>query len=126
MAIDTTTYTARLEEMLQELTRELETIGIHDPENPANWTESTEDLDTSSADPNDVADRTEEWDERRATTAALERQYNDITRALKKIDEGTYGICEIGGEEIEQARLDANPAARTCEAHMNEDVNLAV
>ena len=124
MALDTQTYKAKLEAELGVLTKELETIGIHDPENPTNWTERANDLDAASADPNDVADRTEEWDARRATVAALETRYNNIKRALGKIEAGTYGTCEISGEEIEPARLDANPAARTCQTHMSEEANL--
>jgi DnaK suppressor protein len=34
-----------------------------------------------------------------------------IERALEKIDENTYGICDISGEEIPLARLDAVPYA---------------
>lgn len=34
-----------------------------------------------------------------------------IDRALAKIEEGTYGICEISGEEISKKRLDAVPYA---------------
>lgn len=34
-----------------------------------------------------------------------------IERALEKIDEGTYGICDISGEEIPVKRLDAIPYA---------------
>lgn len=34
-----------------------------------------------------------------------------IERALDKIDEGTYGICDITGEEIPLARLEAIPYA---------------
>lgn len=36
-----------------------------------------------------------------------------IERALEKIEEGTYGICDITGEEIARARLDAVPWATT-------------
>ena len=39
--------------------------------------------------------------------------------ALERIEKGTYGICEVGNEEIEEDRLNANPAARTCKAHLN-------
>jgi len=67
-----------------------------------------------------VADRTEEYDERRATLATLEGRYNNIRLALKKITDGNYGICEVSGEPIEEDRLEANPAARTCKAHMEE------
>jgi RNA polymerase-binding transcription factor DksA len=51
----------------------------------------------------------------------LEVRYNEIKSALKKIEEsapGAYGLCEVGGEQIEEDRLEANPAARTCKAHM--------
>lgn len=34
-----------------------------------------------------------------------------VDRALEKIDEGTYGICDVSGEEIPNARLQAIPYA---------------
>lgn len=34
-----------------------------------------------------------------------------IERALEKIEDGTYGLCDISGEEIPKARLDAVPYA---------------
>jgi len=117
---DTAQYKTKLEEELKTLTEELKTIGIHDPENTQNWVESGADLNTRAADPLDVADRTEEYDERRATVAVLETRYNNIVLALKKIEEGTYGVCEVSGEPISPERLDANPAARTCAAHMEK------
>lgn len=124
MTIDTTSYKSRLEEERRELTEELKTIGIHDPDNTENWIATPEGVETSEADPNVGADRVEEWDERRAIVATLETRYNNITRALKKIEDGTYGTCEVSGEEIEKERLDANPAARTCKAHLDEEKNL--
>lgn len=36
-----------------------------------------------------------------------------IDRALEKIQDGTYGICDISGEKIPPARLDAMPYATT-------------
>ena len=40
-----------------------------------------------------------------------------IERALDKIEDGTYGICDITGEEIPMARLEAIPyAAMTVKA----------
>ena len=38
----------------------------------------------------------------------------EIDRALIKIREGNYGICEGTGEPINQARLEAKPEARYC------------
>jgi DnaK suppressor protein len=37
-----------------------------------------------------------------------------IDEALEKIDQGTYGICDICGEEIGIARLEARPVAPLC------------
>ena len=37
-----------------------------------------------------------------------------IRKALEKIDEGTYGICEECGEEIGFKRLEARPVATLC------------
>lgn len=124
MALDTAMYKDRLIELRHELTRELKSIGIHDPETPENWIAIPEGVDVGEADENVGADRVEEWDERVSTLALLETRWNNVNRAIKKIEAGTYGICEISGEEIEEARLDANPAARTCIAHKEEEIDL--
>ena len=45
------------------------------------------------------------------------RRLEDVERALEKIDEGSYGVCEDTGEEIAKGRLEAMPEAiRTVEA----------
>ena len=45
------------------------------------------------------------------------RRLKEVDRALKKIEEGTYGICDDTGEEIPRGRLEAVPEAiRTVEA----------
>jgi len=36
----------------------------------------------------------------------------EIEEALKRIDNGTYGVCEMSGKEIPAARLEALPFAR--------------
>ena len=43
----------------------------------------------------------------------LEVRLNNVLKALKKIEDGTFGVCEVSGKKIEKERLDANPAART-------------
>ncbi len=37
-----------------------------------------------------------------------------INAALQRIERGIYGICVKCGKEIDQKRLDAEPAAMTC------------
>lgn len=42
---------------------------------------------------------------------ALERRLQYVERALQKIEEGTYGICDDTGEPIPRGRLEAVPEA---------------
>ncbi|MCD4738804.1 MAG: TraR/DksA C4-type zinc finger protein [Anaerolineae bacterium] len=44
----------------------------------------------------------------------LVRSCEDAQRALKKFDDGTYGICESCGAIINTPRLEVMPAARYC------------
>ena len=47
----------------------------------------------------------------------IERRLGEVERALQKVEEGTYGVCEDTGEEIPRGRLEAVPEAiRTVEA----------
>lgn len=46
----------------------------------------------------------------------------DIDAALKRIEDGTYGVCEECGEEIPFARLTAIPTAR-CTADCQEKLD---
>ena len=41
-------------------------------------------------------------------------EYKRIEQALKKIDEGTYGICIDCGEDISEKRLNSYPNAGRC------------
>lgn len=47
----------------------------------------------------------------------IERRLGEVDRALQKIEEGTYGICDDTEEEIPRGRLEVVPeAVRTVEA----------
>jgi RNA polymerase-binding transcription factor DksA len=122
---DTTTMKTRLEESLAAITSELRAIANYD-ETSDNWEALPVGTESSEPDENDEADVVEEWNERRATVSVLETDYRNTKRALEKIAAGTYGICEISGEPIEEARLMANPAARTCIAHREEEDTLSL
>lgn len=37
-----------------------------------------------------------------------------VQEALKRIDDGTYGVCELCGEEISQKRLEVRPVTTCC------------
>ena len=42
-----------------------------------------------------------------------EHLLEEIDAALKRMDDGTYGVCEVDGNQIEFERLQALPWART-------------
>lgn len=44
----------------------------------------------------------------------LEETLQNVNEALRKFDEGTYGLCETCGQPISEKRLRALPAATHC------------
>jgi len=122
--MDTHIYQQQLEAEATTLKIQLEQLGVQNNATVTDWIPTPHAVADSSADENVVADRSEDWAETRGTLDALETRYNNINRALKKIADGTYGICEISGEPIEADRLAANPAARTCKAHLDAESTL--
>lgn len=117
--LDIDYFKEKLEEELFLVEKELNNIGRKNPDNKNDWEAEPTLMNEDSADPNETADNIEEFEENTAVLKELEIKYNDIKDALKKIEEGKFGICEISGEPIEEDRLIANPAARTCKAHMS-------
>lgn len=46
----------------------------------------------------------------------LRERILEVERALEKLDEGTYGLCDLCGQLIPSARLEAMPQAVLCVA----------
>lgn len=62
----------------------------------------------------DVADRASEETDRALELRTRDRQRKLISKiesALRRIDEGEYGFCEVTGDPISLRRLDARPIA---------------
>lgn len=106
------------------LEKDLQELGIQNPESPEDWIATPKDPSVTEADQNVQADRAEAWQADQAQVDALETRLHNITRALQKIASGRYGVCEVSGEAIEEDRLHANPAARTNKAHMDKESTL--
>lgn len=121
--MDTTSYKVTLEKLLATITSELKDIAVYNPETD-DWQVTTDGAALSESDTDLQADAAEAADARVTELAELENQYKATTRALTKIAAGTYGICEISGEPIEEARLAANPSARTCITHKEDEYQL--
>lgn len=96
---------------------ELKGIAHKNPEIKGDWEPSAPDLNSPTADPNDVADSIEEFEEHAAVEVELEARLMEIDAALARVEVGTYGICRICKKHIEATRLHANPAATTCIEH---------
>ena len=110
---------SKLEEEKALVTKELTRIGRKNPVNPADWEPRPEKMDIQEADKNEAADRIEAFEENTAILKELEIRFNHIEKALKKMDDGTYGICSVDKQPIKKERLFANPAATTCTEHAN-------
>lgn len=73
--------------------------------------ETLENLQDSTA-PADVSDRATQESEKTLELRTRDRQRKLVAKidaALHRIETGTYGYCEITGEPINIARLDARP-----------------
>jgi RNA polymerase-binding transcription factor DksA len=118
--MDTQKYKERLETEKTKLTEELQGIGRQINADGDWMATSSQDEDGFRADKNENADNVEEFQENVAVLSTLEQQYEAVSKALDRIGDGSYGKCSNCGDEIKSARLDANPAADTCEGCMGK------
>lgn len=119
MALNIEHFKRKLEKEQERLENELSKVASQDPNNPSNWQPKPSERDSSQADENIVADSIEEYEENAAITNSLEARLKDVRSGLDKIKHNVFGTCQICKKEIEEDRLEANPAARTCKEHIN-------
>lgn len=101
-----------------ELEKQLGTLGRKNPDEIGDWQATKEGGIVDAADDGEVAESIEEYESNNSVLEQLEVRLTEVNNALKKIDEGKYGICDVCGIEIEHDRLTANPSAATCKTHM--------
>ncbi|MGO8872047.1 MAG: TraR/DksA family transcriptional regulator [Acidimicrobiales bacterium] len=72
-------------------------------------------------DPNfaDSSQVTAERGEAEVLAGQLREKLDEVARAIGRLEDGTYGRCEVCGERVEPARLEAMPATRFCIKHAN-------
>jgi DnaK suppressor protein len=98
-------FKKRLEEMRGKITHSLHSCEaeVKKPDEATGYSQHQADQGTDDFD-------------RRISLEVTSQEYQvvrQIDRALEKISDGTYGICDISGEEIPSRRLDAMPYANT-------------
>lgn len=107
--VDIAKYKKRLEELRDQLTNTIRDIS-----------EDVKTADQTKGYSQHQADEGTDDFNRTITLEVTSKEFGilrQIERALEKIEEGTYGICDISGEEIPVARLEAIPyAAMTVKA----------
>jgi RNA polymerase-binding transcription factor DksA len=92
-------------------------MGKLNPET-GDWEAIPEEQSTPETDENDKADRFEDFEARSSMLKTLEPRLNNILRAIKNLNKESFGKCIVCKKDIEQTRLEANPAAQTCKKHM--------
>jgi len=96
-------YRALLEEERSSLEAQLAELGYGE--------QGKIEYDANFADTSQV---TAERSEAETLASQLKEALDDVLKALRKIEQGTYGICERCGQPISEARLEAKPASAYC------------
>jgi len=110
--IDTSSYRARL---LEEQERLLHAVDFLDRENPGSIADELGDIVTSGdGNLGDTATATYDRELDQSLEEGAQQTLVAIEDALRKIDDGTFGTCEVCGKPIGEARLAAIPWARFC------------
>ncbi len=100
-------------ERLEGLVREREAEGV----GTQSETEQISELSSFDQHQGDIGTETFEREKDFSLLEQLEAEIGDLDAALRKIDDGTYGVCEICGKQIEPELLEAMPGTRTCIEH---------
>jgi RNA polymerase-binding transcription factor DksA len=110
--IDTSQYRARL---VEERERLVSAVDFLERDNKGSISDELGDIVTSG-DENlgDSATATFDRELEQGLEEGAQQTLTAIDNALRKIEEGTYGTCEVCGKPIDPGRLAAIPWARLC------------
>src|SRR5262245_21839442 len=76
--------------------------------------ESTGELSSCDQHQADMGTETFEREKDLSILEQVEAELADVEHALRRLDDGTYGTCEVCGKVIPEERLEAMPATRRC------------
>jgi len=111
-------FREKLEEEKKKLESGMGNIGRKNLAVPDDWEPTPLEVGMES-DPVDQAEVIMSRENNVAILSDLEARYDSILAALLKIKNGNYGKCEVCGNEIDEARLEADSAATTCTEHLS-------
>ena len=111
--IDIAEYRSRLED---ERARLLHAVGFLVKENPGSVSDELGELAEGGTDNHlgDMATAMYDRELDEGLEEGAQQTVSEIEAALRRIDDGTYGVCEVCGKPIAPERLAAIPWARRC------------
>ena len=109
-----------LEEEKVRLEKELSQIARKNPENPEDWEVKAPEMNPMVSDQSELADMFEELETQAGLEYQLEERLKKVNAALKRIEDGSYGVCSVCSEKIDEKRLEANPLAKNCIKHTEQ------
>lgn len=118
MAVKTTLDKAFLEKMKKNLLTEKERLekelAQFTKKNPHNVSDYDADFPLIGDAEDENAAEVATYSDNLTLERTLESSLRDIKDALKRIKEGTYGICRYCGKPIDPRRLEARPVSSAC------------
>ena len=82
--------------------------------------ESLQELSVVDEHQADIGTETFEREKDLSIVESVRSGLDDVDQALQRLDDGSYGACEICHQPIGDERLEAVPAARFCVEHQAE------
>ncbi|MGH9243245.1 MAG: TraR/DksA C4-type zinc finger protein [Acidimicrobiales bacterium] len=82
--------------------------------------DSTSELSHLAQHAADVGSETFEREKDFSILEQVEAELADVERALQRLENGSYGRCEVCHDSIADERLDAMPATRFCVTHQSQ------
>ena len=101
-----------LETKRDELEGELGRFATKDPNVEGDWDSKYPRVPEGNLE--EAADEVSEYTTRIHVEHSLELSLKEITDALKRIEDGTYGTCSNCNKPISAERLKISPEAKTC------------
>lgn len=95
----------------EDLENELKVFAEQDPQNKADYNASFPEIGDK---PDENAAEVTEYTNLLTLESTLEKALADVNDALKRLEDGAYGICKFCKEPIAEKRLLARPVSSTC------------
>lgn len=102
------------EKLLKDREKLEKELGVVSTSNPAVPGEHSPTFPDYGTDEGESATEVAEYDTNLQVEQTLETELRDVRKALKHLDEGTYGICKYCHKPIEERRLMARPTSGSC------------